>query len=84
MPVDYQPLRGITARELVAALLRDGFLLDRQTGSHRHYLHPDDRRRVTVSFHASGQTFPIKTLKTMIEAQARWGDDDLRRLKLIG
>ena len=82
MPIDYARLRGLTARELVAALGREGFTLDRQAGSHRLYRHPDGRR-VTVSFHASGETFPVKTLKAMLEWQARWDENDLRRLKLL-
>jgi hypothetical protein len=41
------------------------------------------RRRVTVSFHHPGETFEIKTLRTMIELQARWTDKDLKRLKVI-
>jgi len=56
--------------------------LDRQAGAHQLYLHPD-RRRVTVSFHRPGETFEMKTLRTMIETQARWTDEDLKRLKLI-
>src|ERR1039457_1287749 len=31
----------------------------------------------------SGETFEIKTLRTMIELQAHWTDDDLKRLRLI-
>jgi predicted RNA binding protein YcfA (HicA-like mRNA interferase family) len=81
MSVDYGPLRKITARQIISALIHDGFVLDRQAGSHQLYLHPDGRR-VTVTFHAPGQTFPPKTLKSMIELQARWSEDDLRRLKL--
>ncbi len=46
------------------------------------YLHADGR--VTVSFHRPGKTFEIKTLPTMVEVQARWRDEDLKRLKLIG
>ena len=83
MGIDYSTLRGLTARELVNALLRDGFVLDRQHGAHRLYYHPADRRRVTVSFHHAGQTYPVRTLKSMIEEQARWEQSDLRRLKLI-
>ena len=82
MGIDYAKLRNLTARELVAALTRDGFTLDRQAGSHRHYLHPD-HRRVTVSFHQSGDTFRRKTLNAMIELQARWTEDDLKRLELV-
>ncbi|MCX6620208.1 MAG: type II toxin-antitoxin system HicA family toxin [Acidobacteria bacterium] len=82
MGINYSHLRSLTARELISALARDGFVLDRQTGSHQLYLNPDGRR-VTVSFHRPGETFEIKTLRTMIEIQARWADADLKRLKLI-
>ncbi|MGH6898804.1 MAG: type II toxin-antitoxin system HicA family toxin [Geminicoccaceae bacterium] len=57
---DYRRLRALTARRIVNALLRDGFVLDRQTGAHRHYFHPDGRR-VTVTFHHPGQIFAPKT-----------------------
>jgi hypothetical protein len=40
-------------------------------------------RRVNVTFHHPGQTFAPKTLRSMIEMQARWNDADLRRLRLI-
>jgi predicted RNA binding protein YcfA (HicA-like mRNA interferase family) len=82
MTIDYSQLRNLSARELIRALAKDGFTLDRQTGSHQLYYHPDGRR-VTVSFHSPGETFKIKTLKAMIELQAKWTKDDLRRLKLL-
>jgi len=81
--VDYSQLRSLTARKLCQALLKDGFHLDRKSGSHRHYYHPIDKRAVTVSFHHSSDTFKRKTLKSMIELQAQWTEDDLKRLKLI-
>ena len=83
MAINYSHLRSLTARELISALARDGFVLDRQAGAHQLYLHPDGRR-VTVSFHRPGATFEIKTLRAMIELQAHWTDRDLKRLKLIG
>ena len=82
MPIDYGRLRSLTARELISALLRDGFVLDRQSGAHQHYRRPDGRR-VTVSFHRPGETFPPKTLKRMIEDQAGWTEEDLKRLGLV-
>ena len=82
MAVNYSHLRGLTARELLSALARDGFVLDRQAGAHQLSLHADGRR-VTVSFHRPGETFEIKTLRAMIELQARWTNQDLKRLKLI-
>jgi hypothetical protein len=41
MAIDYRALRSLTAREITNALIRDGFVLDRQRGSHRHYYHPE-------------------------------------------
>ena len=81
MPIDYSQLRTLAAREIAAALLQDGFQLRRQKGSHQRYVHADGRR-VTVSFHRASDTFEIKTLKSMIETQARWSEEDLKRLKL--
>jgi predicted RNA binding protein YcfA (HicA-like mRNA interferase family) len=51
-------------------------------GSHQRYRHADGRR-VTVTFHRAGDTFPIGTLRSMIELQARWTENDLRRLSLL-
>ncbi len=82
MSIDYGRLRSVTARLFIKALTTDGFKLKRQTGSHRHYFHTDVRR-VTVTFHHSADTFPPKTLRSMIEIQARWTDTDLQRLGLL-
>jgi predicted RNA binding protein YcfA (HicA-like mRNA interferase family) len=67
MAIDYGGLRSLTARELIAALTRDGFYFVRQSGSHQCYGHSDGRR-VTVAPHGS---------------QARWTEDDLVRLGLV-
>ena len=82
MPIDYSKLRSITARDIVRALLADGFVLTAGATSHRRYKHADGRR-VTVAYHRGGGTFVPKTLRSMIEEQARWTEVDLRRLKLI-
>lgn len=82
MSIDYSKIRTITVRQIIKSLQQDGFILDRQKGSHQHFLHQDDRR-VTVSFHSSNDTFPIKTLKRMTEDQAKWNEHDLKRIKLI-
>jgi HicA toxin of bacterial toxin-antitoxin, len=55
--------------------------MQRQNGSHRHYRHPDGRR-VTLSFHHSGDTFRPGTIRSVIEIQARWTVQDLLRLGL--
>jgi predicted RNA binding protein YcfA (HicA-like mRNA interferase family) len=80
--INYGQLRNLSARELVSALIHDGFSYDRGDGSHQIYYHPDGRR-VTVIFHGGSSTFRRKTLKSMIEKEARWTEEDLKRLKLI-
>ena len=82
MPIDYTKLRNLTARDIIAALIKDGFSLRHQKGSHQRYRHPDGRR-VTVTFHKASGTFPLGTLRSMIERQARWDEDDLKRLGLL-
>lgn len=80
--IDYSKLRSrITAGRLVRALIRDGFFFDGGEGSHRQYRHPDGRV-VTVTYHHSSDTFTPKTLKSIIEHQAHWNWDDLKRLGL--
>jgi predicted RNA binding protein YcfA (HicA-like mRNA interferase family) len=80
--IDFSRLRSLTARRLVAAPERDGFVLSRQSGSHRHYRHADGRR-VTLTFHHASDTFRFKTLRSMIEVQAQWQWEDLVRLQLV-
>jgi predicted RNA binding protein YcfA (HicA-like mRNA interferase family) len=80
--IDYSKLRSTTARRLIAALEADAFTLNRQKGSHRHFKHPDGRR-VTVSFHHASDTFRPGTLRSMIEVQAQWTEEDLHRLGLL-
>jgi predicted RNA binding protein YcfA (HicA-like mRNA interferase family) len=52
--------RSLTAREIISALIRDGFSLHNQRGSHQRYRHADGRR-VTVTYHRPGDTFPMST-----------------------
>ena len=82
MPIDYAKLRSLTARKLISALIKDGFYLRSQSGSHKRYNHQDGRM-VTVAFHSSSDTFPPKTLQTIIEDQAKWDEDDLKQLGII-
>lgn len=80
--IDYSKLSSLAARELIRALLQDGFFFVHQKGSHHRYHHTDGRR-VTVPFTRTGDTFAIGTLKSIIEKQAKWSEDDLKRLNLI-
>lgn len=82
MNIDYSRLRSATARQINTALIVDGFILKRQRGSHRLF-HRSDGRRVTLTFHHPSDTFPPKTLRSIVEIQARWVETDLIRLKLL-
>ena len=73
--------RGLSARHFIRALEADGFQLQRVRGSHRIYRHADGRR-VVVAYHALNDTFPIGTLRAMIE-DAGWLEDDLRRVGVL-
>jgi len=44
-------LPAITPRQMVRALQRAGFVIDRQTGSHLILRHPQTRRKVTAPQH---------------------------------
>ena len=72
--------RGVTARQFIRALQADGFELRKIRGSHHIYGNVDGRR-VVVAYHHAGDTFPIGTLRAMING-ADWKEEDLRRLSL--
>ena len=74
-------LKNITAKKLIAILIKDGFYLSRTKGSHRIYRHKDGRR-VVLPFHHYGDTFPPGTLNDIIKA-AQWSEEDFIKLKLI-
>ena len=75
-------LRNTSVRELIRALERDGFSLDRAgTTGARIYRHADGRR-VVIHYHHSGDTLTRKTLRSILGA-LRWSEDDLKRLGLL-
>jgi predicted RNA binding protein YcfA (HicA-like mRNA interferase family) len=68
----------ITAAQLLRALRRDGWEIDRQRGGHAQLAHPTKPGLVTVPQHV-GEILKPKTLATILE-QAGLSVDDLRRL----
>lgn len=54
----------LTAKEIIAVLERNGFILSRQSGSHRIYKNKEGKR-VTVPFHGSKTLHP-KVLKSIL------------------
>jgi predicted RNA binding protein YcfA (HicA-like mRNA interferase family) len=76
-------LRNTPVRKLISALSKDGFVLERQTRTGgRIYAHPDGRI-VVIHYHHSNDTLTRKTLESVL-AGARWTEDDLTRLRLLG
>lgn len=59
-------LLRVTARELLAALRRDGWYVLRQDGSHLRLAHPHRANKVTVAVHA-GAIVKAGTLKGILE-----------------
>ena len=75
-------LRNTPVRELVSALRRDGFVLERETRTGgRIYSHPDGRITV-IHYHHGSDTLTRRTLRSVLEATRRTLED-LRRLGLI-
>jgi predicted RNA binding protein YcfA (HicA-like mRNA interferase family) len=50
MAIDDSQLRRLTVREMMSALICDGYSLSARAGNHLRDFHPDGRR-VTVAFH---------------------------------
>jgi predicted RNA binding protein YcfA (HicA-like mRNA interferase family) len=75
-------LRNTPVRELIAALKKDGFSLERETRTGgRIYSHTDERI-VVIHYHHGSDTLTRKTLQHVLAA-SRWTEADLRRLGLL-
>ena len=55
----------VTADEVLRALTKDGWVVNRQVGSHRILTHASKPGRPTVAYHA-GQILPQKTLRSIL------------------
>ena len=74
-------LRNTPVREIVSALKRDGFSLERETRTGGRIYSHQDGRIVVVHFHRGSDTLTRKTLQSVLES-ARWTESDLQRLGL--
>ena len=54
-----------SAKELEKILLENGWIHIGQKGSHRHYVHPDRKGKITIPFH--GGTLKIGTEKEILK-----------------
>jgi predicted RNA binding protein YcfA (HicA-like mRNA interferase family) len=66
---------ALTAREVIAVLEKNGFVLDHSTGSHRIYYNPQTLRRAVVPFHRGD--LPTGTLIAVLKGaeipREQWG-----------
>ena len=58
-------LPSLKPRQVERILLKKGFFLKRQTGSHRIYFHPQRGNLVVVPFHS--KEIPRGTLKSIVK-----------------
>jgi predicted RNA binding protein YcfA (HicA-like mRNA interferase family) len=63
-------------RDILKMLKGDGWFLERQTGSHRHFRHPSKRGTVTVNGH-EGDTFEHRLVGSILK-QAGLTKEDLK------
>ncbi len=75
-------VRNTPVRDLIRALERDGFVLDRsgQSGA-RIYRHPDGWRAV-IHCHHGGDTLTRKAARRVLRA-VNWTEADLERVGLL-
>ena len=66
----------VRPKDLVKALLKAGFIKDRQTGSHVYLKHPDGRL-TSVSIHPG--TIPLGTMRVILK-QTKLKADKLKEL----
>ncbi|PWU05965.1 MAG: hypothetical protein C5B51_13275 [Terriglobia bacterium] len=71
-------LPSLTARKVVRALKRAGFVEDRQKGSHLILIHPDTRARTVVPIHV-GRTIKPPLLRAIV-CDANLSIDEFIRL----
>lgn len=58
-------LPRLTSRKIIRLLEKHGFQLDHTTGSHYIFYSPENKRRVTVPYHA--KDLPIGTLHSILK-----------------
>lgn len=59
-------MQPLTGRELEQILLKNGFILSRQHGSHRIYKNTETGATVPLAFHAGNAPVPIGTFLAIV------------------
>jgi predicted RNA binding protein YcfA (HicA-like mRNA interferase family) len=71
-------LPAYTPQRIISVLEKSGFILDRVSGSHYIYYHPENKRRAVVPFHK--KELPKGTLIEILK-QAGISKAELRKIK---
>ena len=65
---------ALSPKDILRILQKKGFLLDRSSGSHQIWLHPDSRKRVIIPMH--NKDLPKGTLYSILK-QAGLNKDEI-------
>lgn len=76
----WDQLKAKTAKDLISALQKDGFLFDGKRGATQGYRHPDGRH--AVIHYQPNKSYGRGLLKDLFQ-DIGWSEADMRRLKLI-
>lgn len=60
-------MRPLTAKKVIAILIKNGFILSRQKGSHRVYRNPFSGNIVPVPLHGGNKPLPIGTFLAIVK-----------------
>lgn len=77
----WDQLKNKTAKQLMNALEKDGWVRQVKRGAIQSFLNPENKKVVTIHYHPK-KTYGAKLLKDLI-SQIGWTEEDLKRLKLI-
>lgn len=79
-------LKNVTSKDIIQALLRDGWVEEIKKSASRGFSKIDERtnkrRYLTIHYHPR-KTYEKKLIYTLLYVKAGLSEDDLKRLKLI-
>ncbi len=76
----WNQLKNKTAKDLITALKKDGWIQDTKVGSEQVFRHSDGRR-VSIHFHPK-KTYSPKLLKNLLE-DINWSETEMKKIKFI-
>jgi len=69
-------MKTFKVSDIIKIIEKDGWYLDRQSGSHRQYKYKEKKGLVTISCHKLSKDVPILTLKSIFK-QAQINEENL-------